>query len=165
MVRSWCFLPTPSFCVDLLDGLFPVLPSLFSVLDETRDHYTDACRYLSFHPATTPLQRTCMHTTNLLVSLGPRPPGPRCNFSIVSSSPFPSLFSVLCSPQSWVIIRVFGFACVRSLPLFLPVSVSHPRCFDEKPLKKELLYKCVLYPLALPFPLLFPSLGSSLFYL
>lgn len=52
-------------------------------------------------------------------------------------------------------------------PLFLSVSVSHSRCFDEKPLKKELLYKCVLYPLALalPFPLLLsPSLSSFLFY-
>jgi hypothetical protein len=80
--------------------------------------------------------------------------GPRCNslLSHILSLPFP--FFVLCCPQSWVIIRVFGFACVRSSALFyLSVPVSDSQCFDEKPLKKEILYKCTLYPSALPFPL------------
>lgn len=85
----------PSFRVDLLDGLFPVLPSLFSVLDETCDHYTDACRYLSFHPATTPLQRTCMHTTYLLVSLGPLVVTSYC--LILPFLPFPFLCLVFSS--------------------------------------------------------------------
>jgi len=84
------FLSYSSFRVDLLDGLFPAFPSVFSLLDETRGRYKDARRCLTFYPTTT-LQRTCMHTTHLLVSLGPLPPGPRCNFYCLISSHFPFL--------------------------------------------------------------------------
>lgn len=44
-----------------------------------------------------------------------------------------------------------GPTCVRSSALF---SVSDSQCLDEKPLKKEILYKCTLYPFTLLFPLL-----------
>ena len=66
----------PNFRVDLLDGPFPTLSFLFPVLDEIRDHYTDASLPLFLPRDHTSLQRTFMRTIHLLVSLGPRAPWP-----------------------------------------------------------------------------------------
>lgn len=120
-----CFQPL-SACMDLLDGFFPT-PSFYSVVDETSDYYTGALCYL---PLFLPhdlhvIKRACMHCPIFWCFLvfGFRLALVVTYYCLISSLslPFPIFLSGLVfSPQSWVIIRVFGSACVRSSNLFSP---------------------------------------------
>lgn len=144
--------------------------SLISLLDETRDHlHRRAPLPLSFCPPRPHIITTHVYTHH------PSPGVTRSlAFSVLFVAPYclissrlPFLFLVLCFPQSWVIIRVFFWsACVRPSTLFLlPFPFPILNLFREKPPKKEILYKCILYPSTLrftPFSLL-PSF--PLFYL
>lgn len=113
--------------------------------DEISDHYTGTLRCLALFPAPRPhtsLQRTHVCTPPYL-SVSPLGlwlssalvVTYHCLITCLGSLSYSFLFRSCFSPQSWVIIRVFGSVCARSSKLF-----SFPRvCFltldvlDEKP--------------------------------
>ena len=144
---------TLGVCMDLLDGFFLSVPfPLFLTKSATITRARSVVSH-SFCPTTTHVITTHMYahrstsrcplvfgfSSALVVTY-------YCLISFLASLSY--LFHWSCvSPRSRVIIRVFGSACV------LPNCSPFPHlCFptldvlDEKRLKKEILYKCTLYP-------------------
>ena len=145
---------------------FPALPSLSSVLDETRDHHTGAFHYISLllsHDHTS-LRRTCMHTSRCPLAFGFL--GPRCS-SLLSHILLASLSSLSCFTQSWVIIRVFGFrlcpfSCLVLFYRLFPTLNVSTRTRRRK--KYCINVHCILPPSRFPSFHLHPSFSLFLFF-
>ena len=141
---------------------------LFSVLDETRIHYTGARSVVSL---TLSAPGPHIITTQMYVH---RPPS-GVRWSLVSSVLVVTHYCLIFSRSSFLVFSRVVFSSILGdytrvwVP---PVPCSpfpffcfpYPQCLDEKPLEKEILYKCTLYPFTLPFfPSLLPRFLSLLF--
>jgi len=141
---------------------------LFSVLDETRNHYTGARSVVSLT-----LSATGPHiiTTQMYVHR----PSSGVRWSLVSSVLVVTHYCLIFSPASpylffprLVFSSILGdYTRVWVLPVpcspFPSFCFPYPQCLDEKQLEKEILYKCTLYPFTIPSSLL-SSLAFSLFF-
>jgi len=133
---------------------------LFSVLDETRNHYTGARSIVSL---TLSAPGPHIVTTYMYVHR----PSPGVRWSLVSSvlvvTHYCLILSRLFFPRlvfssvlgDYTRVWVPPVPC-SSFPFF---CFPYPQCPDEKPLEKEILYKCTLYPFTLPSPFSPPSLS------
>ena len=142
---------------------------LFSVLDETRNHYTGARSVVSLtlsapgpHIITTQMYvhrpssgvRWSLVSSVLVVT----------HYCLIFSLVSPCFFPVLCFPRSWVIIRVFGSHLCLVLPFrFFVFPILNVSTRSRWRKKYCINVRCIPSPSRLPFSP--PSLSLFSFFI